>query len=118
MAKAKEIGDVGVKTRNRYMKIIFIIIIAIVALIAIYLAFFAKKGIQYSPDEGTASKTVLSYANSRELLAILEQEGIDWYCGKSKSYTDAKGNVYGSKELEELKKILGHEEELRSEFCN
>ena len=117
MAKAKEIGDVGVKTRNRYMKIIFIIIIAIVVLIAIYLAFFAKKGLQYSPPI-ESSKTVLSYANSRELLAILEQEGIDWYCGKSKSYTDAKGNVYGAKELEELKKILGHEEELRNEFCN
>ena len=98
---------------KKVLKIIILIAILVILLIILYFR-FSPKPAQYSPplDEST-----LSFENSKALLSAFPPEGIDWYCGNTDSYTDAQGNVYGAKELEELKKILGNAQQLELEFC-
>ncbi len=77
-----------------------------------YLMFFSS-GILLGPS----SDGSVSYESARSFLTDLGEQGIEWYCGRSQSFIDLQGNVYQSKELEELKKILGNEIQLRNEFC-
>ena len=100
------------KKQDIKYSLVLIAVLLVVALISVYLAFFAPKTL-LSPEAGT-----MSYENARSLLSDLGQEGIDWYCGKISEFTDKQGNLYNQKSLEELKKILGNEEQLRREFCN
>ncbi len=116
-----EISDIiSMKKKNIYSKkqifnvpAIFLGVFVIVILIAIYLSFFPS--IALSPDD--IDEGAMPFAEASSLLAKLGPDGIDWYCGKRESFTDAQGNNYAQKELEELKRILGNEKRLMQEFC-
>src|SRR3989344_8021830 len=91
-------------------KVFFLGVLIIVFIIAISLS-LNSTAIFLSPDES------MSYENAQASLSKLSQEGIDWYCGKRDNYVDSQGNVYGARELQELRRILGNEMKLRSDFC-
>lgn len=100
------------KIQTNSIRAIFISVFFIIIFIALYLAFLAPS-VSFSPED----ETVMSFNNARSLLSALGKDGIDWYCGKITTFNDAKGNLYGQKELEELKRLLGNNEKLRDEFC-
>jgi hypothetical protein len=93
------------------IKIFFLLIFLIVLLSFVYLK-LTTTPISLSPDDST-----MSFDNARVLLSAFPQEGIDWYCGKSPSFSDMQGNSYGEPELLELKKILGNDLLLDEEYC-
>ena len=90
-----------------YFGILFAIILS-----AVYLS--VSQPFQLGPSEDS----IKDYSNARALLLKLGNQGINWYCGKIESFSDAQGNVYGAKELVEMKRLLGNEERLRAEFCD
>ena len=80
---------------------------------ALYLSFFSQ------PFQlGPAEDSIKDYSNARALLLKLGNQGINWYCGKIDSFADAQGNVYGARELVEMKRLLGNDERLSREFCS
>ena len=105
------------KKRNSYSresrlieKVFFLGVLIIVFIIAIFFS-LNSTNILLSPDES------MSYENAQASLSKLSQEGIEWYCGKKDNYVDSQGNIYGARELQELKRILGNDMKLRSDFC-
>ncbi len=92
-------------------KIFYLGILGFVFVIAIYMA-LTSNTILFSPPE-----TGMLYENAATILSGFKKDGIEWYCGYKESYIDNKENVYGLKELIELKKILGNDAELYNEFC-
>ena len=96
---------------NPIVKVFFLSVFLIVLLSLVAISFSSDK-LQLSPEESS-----LSFENAKVLLSAFPPEGIEWYCGSAESYTDAQGNVYREKELEELKKILGNTQQLELEFC-
>ena len=93
--------------------VIYFGILAAIIFSAIYLSYFSKP-FQLGPAE---TDSIKDYSNARALLLKLGNEGIDWYCGRIGSFADAQGNIYGIRELEEMKRLLGNEARLREEFC-
>ena len=102
---------IEVHRRKPNLKALYLAVFLIVVAASIYLSFFPS--ISLSPEEDTGA----SLADASKFLSKLGKDGIDWYCGKTESFTDEQGNYYGSKELVELKKILGNERRLMEEFC-
>ncbi len=93
------------------IRVLFFGVFSIVILAAIYLTINSSL-ISLSPQEG-----FLSYENAAVSISELGPDGIRWYCGFSDNFTDKNGNQYGSKELEELRKVLGNDMKLYKEFC-
>ncbi len=94
-------------------KLIIITILVVVVLVAIYLS-LTQESVQLAP--GTA--TTLGLENAKSILKAIDVEKDkkleDFLCGKTKSYTDPKGNTYGPKERDEFWKALAaNSKELR-----
>lgn len=100
------------KKNNFNTRPLFLAIFFIVVLIAIYLSLQSSQ-ILLNPED-----TSLSLETARSILSKMIPEGIEWYCGRIESYVDEQGNIFNQKSLEELKKILGNDEQLREEFCH
>ncbi len=93
------------------IRILFLGVFSLVVITGIYLSFSTSK-LLLSPEQKG-----LSYESARFYISKLGQDGIRWYCGTTESYTDTNGNQYGSRELNELKRIIGNDERLHAEFC-
>lgn len=111
---SKEIKEIKPHSNRKITLIFFSMILLIIIIVAFYLAFFNTTAVQLSPNEEGAG---FSYENARALVIALGNEGISWYCGKTATFEDSQGNSYGAKELAELKRVLGHAEDLEKELC-
>lgn len=92
-------------------RIFFFSVFIIILIGWMYLSFFSKE-VSFNPSiEGMSPESALG------LLKVMGEKGINWYCGKTASFTDSQGNSYGPVELEELKKILGNDDYLKEKVC-
>lgn len=103
------------KSEPSKKRIVLLIIIAIILLATasffVYIRFFGTSP-QFSPEE-----SVFSYDTSRSLVLALGSDGLDWFCGRSPTYTDSQDNNYGELELSEFKRLINNVEQLKEELC-
>ncbi|MBS3134180.1 hypothetical protein J4214_03030 [Candidatus Woesearchaeota archaeon] len=111
----KSSKEIKPNSKHKITLVFFLVVLLAIIVTASYLTFFnSSSSVQFGPTEEGAG---FSYENARALVVALGNDGIGWYCSKTPSFKDSQGNSYGAKELSELKRVLGHEEQLKKELC-